>query len=314
MPYDLYGVDALAWEINPSTRASVHLWNKYRPIDVTLSAAGTAEDLFNVSTDAPAVNLITNPSMETGDPPTGFTAAGSTISQSGAQQRSGSNSLSINPDNSAAGEGAYWVTEELASQREGSQQVYAVASVYLRDAAGSGDDARIEIRDSTGGTVHSTGNTVTLSATWTRSSCAFPLTITGSTYRIYIVTVSQHNTTFFADDMQLELSNNSTSTTYVDGTQGVDYEWDGTAHASISRRRYGLVAIRGFDLHTDLDCYVAFNHTASSTTGVFFRAGTTWSPAWPVHFHNISIINVNASETPRVRGVIWGTHLLKPAT
>ena len=50
------------WEIDPSTRTSVHVWNKYVPIDTTVGTS--AVDLLTVSRGEPAVNLIKNPSID----------------------------------------------------------------------------------------------------------------------------------------------------------------------------------------------------------------------------------------------------------
>ena len=87
------------WEIDPSTRTSVHVWNKYVPIDTNVGT--TAVDLLTVSRGEPAVNLVKNPSIEHATI-SEFTASGSAISQSSAQAATGSNSLLVNPANSAA--------------------------------------------------------------------------------------------------------------------------------------------------------------------------------------------------------------------
>ena len=59
------------WEVDPSTRSSVHLWTKYLPITGSISTGGT--DLLIISRGTPSVNKVTNPSFETGSPPTGYT-------------------------------------------------------------------------------------------------------------------------------------------------------------------------------------------------------------------------------------------------
>jgi hypothetical protein len=298
-------------EISPSTRTSTSLWTKYAPIDVTLTTAGTAQDLYAVTSDGePGVNIATNPSFETTNPPAGFTAAGATLTRVTTVVRSGTYSISINPDNSAASEGFYWTTPSLASGVDKSNQLYLVASLYFHDNAGSSNNARIEIRDSAGTTTHATGNTVTLAAAWARSTCRFPLVQTAAEYRIYGVTVTQHNTTFFGDSLQVEIRQGSNATDYFDGANTMNTEWFGTSHASESRRRRGLAAIRGFSLHFSRDTYVAFDNTASSTTGAFFRAGSDWASDHPMHIiKNVSFINANAGETPRVTGIMHGVHI-----
>ena len=51
-----------SWEIDPSTRTSVHVWTKYAPIDVSVGT--TAVDLLTVDRGVPSVNLVKNPSFE----------------------------------------------------------------------------------------------------------------------------------------------------------------------------------------------------------------------------------------------------------
>jgi len=125
---DFNPVNYSAWELDPSTRDSVHLWNKWMPADKTLATAQTAEDLFSVSSDAPTVNLAPNPSFETADPPTGYTASGSTPTRVTTNPRSGTYSLSINPDNSAVGEGVYWTSDVLGSNQEKNNATRLIAS------------------------------------------------------------------------------------------------------------------------------------------------------------------------------------------
>ena len=303
------------YEIDPSTRSSTTLWTKHSPVDVTLTTAGTAQNLISISANpaSPTVNLATNPSFETGAPPTGYTATGATLTQSAVVARNATNSMLINPDNLAAGEGAFWTADFNLGSTGENKGLHLVASAYFRDNAASGNNARLLIADSTGVTL-ATGNTVTFSdaATWYRSFISYPLVQTGAIYRVYFVTVTNHNTNFYVDSFQAEISRNSTPTDYTDGSLGINYEWFGTANASMSRRRAGLVAIRGFNLHTTRDVYISYDHTASSTTGVFRRAGTDWSIDHPVNImRNISFVNVNVGELPRVYGEIWGVHQLK---
>ena len=97
---------------------------------------------------------------------------------------------------------------------------------------------------------------------------------------------------------------------YVDGAQGVNYEWYGTANASESKRRAGITAVRGFKLkngHGSQTVYIALDTTASSTTGVLLKAGETWETNWPIDVQvNISALASGAST--QVYGVLWGVH------
>ena len=91
-----------------SVRQGVQPFTVSRPIDVTLTVAGTAQNLYAISNLIPITNLVTNPSAETADPPTGWVAVGAAtvLSRSAAQARNGTNSLLVNPDVAAAGNGA----------------------------------------------------------------------------------------------------------------------------------------------------------------------------------------------------------------
>ena len=53
------------WEVDPSTRSSVHLWTKYLPLNATVTTSGIT--LLTVSRGIPSVNKVTNPSFESSD-------------------------------------------------------------------------------------------------------------------------------------------------------------------------------------------------------------------------------------------------------
>ena len=53
------------WEVDPSTRSSVHLWTKYLPLNATFTTSGIT--LLTVSRGIPSVNNVTNPSFESSD-------------------------------------------------------------------------------------------------------------------------------------------------------------------------------------------------------------------------------------------------------
>src|SRR3990167_1296789 len=154
MSSDRTGYDYFGWELDPSTRVSTHIWTKWSPVNVTLATPGSAETLFSASTEIPTVNLATNPSFETGTPPTNYTAVGATLTRvdSGTfAPRSGTYCIESNPDNAATGEGFYYTTIALGSQRS-EQPLSIVVSAYFADAGASGSGVRIEIRDYTGAT------------------------------------------------------------------------------------------------------------------------------------------------------------------
>lgn len=305
-------LDARAWRgwpkrvDYPSTRDSVRIWNRYFPVKKTLTAAGTAEDILTVNPGQPTINMITNPSMETGDPPTGYTADGATLAQDATYYQYGTKSMEITPDNSADNEGCYW---DLGSF---PPTVPLSFSCYFRDAAAGGDEALVMIKDDAGNTI-ATGNTVTLSTSWQRSIVTMSpgVILQPTNLRLYIVTGSQHGTAFYADGAQAETL--ETPSAYCDGAQGHDFEWFGTAHASESRRYPRLTTIRGGDFHVTRDCYINFDRDASRTAtneedrGVFYKGGTDANFDHPIHIaERISLINYWPGEQPEVYGSFWG--------
>ena len=102
----------------------------------------------------------------------------------------------------------------------------------------------------------------------------------------------------------------SAVSTYVDGASGIGYEWTGTANASSSIKKPGMSVIRGITIKNESSSgaeivYLAFDTTASATTGIAVLAGATFETNYPIDFRdNVSVIS--ASGTPTVSGVIWG--------
>ena len=100
--------------------------------------------------------------------------------------------------------------------------------------------------------------------------------------------------------------------TYVDGSVGLNHSWTGTANASTSRKHPDMTVIKGIQIKNESSdaaeiIYVAFDQTASSSTGIAVLAGATYETNWPIDFRDkVSVIS--ASGTPTVSGVIWGTH------
>ena len=383
-----------SWELDPSTRESVHLLTKSYPVDVTLATPGTAEALFSVSPGIATVNLVTNPSCETSDPPDGYSAVNSaTLAQDATYYNYGSKSLKITPPDAVKGEGAYWDLGTISHKDPLS------ISAYFRRAAGSGSDARVELVASsiTGYSTYTNvrlavGNTVTLGTGWTRSYltshpdretiiCTItPLTgtfeedeeITGGTsgstatimtvdsggtwlavsapsgqfspelgiyatetieggsssatatltaikrikvdgnLHLYMVTATKHGDEFYVDGVQAEYLENVTA--YCDGAQGAYHWWDGTAHASTSRRWKKLSCIRGYRLHCTKDIYIAFDIDADSSgtnaedKGEYISAGSDFGEDTQIFLDDkISFVNAVTGEYPRLYGRIYGT-------
>jgi len=292
----------LSWEHDPSTRTSVHVWNKYIPVDVSVGTS--AVDLLSISRGIPSVNLVKNPSIEHATI-TEFTASGSAISQSSAQAASGSNSLLVNPANSATGEGFYW-THTFAGHTEGT---HICAQAEVQGASASGD-VRLEVHDSDG-VVLATSSTISLSTSFQRMTLSYQIPERlAAAYRVAVVSVTQHNINFYVDKFGVEQRRDGAVQIYVDGSLGLNYEWFGTAHLSPSKRRAGISVARGFKLkngHGSQTVYIALDITASATTGVLLKAGETWETPWPIDIRtNISALASGSST--QVYGVVYGVH------
>jgi len=298
-----------SWEVDPSTRTSVHAFTKYAPITTTLST--TAADIYTVNRGVPSVNLVRNPQL--GDATIGGNGLGewtvnglaSALARTTDQQATGTHSFTADPANAAAGEGYYWAST-FAGHPEGS---FIFGSCEVRGASGSGT-VKITVENSSG-TILATGTTVTLSTGWQRLtvSCEIPERRPAE-YRVAVRTAAQHNITWYNDKWHVEVRKDGTLPAYVDGEQGLNYEWIGTAHLSGSKRRAGMSTIRGLRLkndHASIAVYVAFDQTASATTGFQIAAGEVFETVYPIDFRS-RISAIAASGTPAIHGVVWGIH------
>jgi hypothetical protein len=243
-----------------------------------------------------------------------FTASGSAISRSTSQQSVGAASLLVNPDNSAADEGFYWTTPTIPLS---TQPQHLSVQLEHRGASASGA-VTLEIMDSSGSILATSGSD-DLAASWRRLTAQYtvaPLT-DAATYRLSLTTTAQHNIDFYADKIMFEVREDTTAvSTYVDGDFGMNHEWDGTANASTSRKRPGIQIIKGIKITNESTTsgdilYLAFDHTASSSTGIPIlpKIATSSEGVFetyvPLHFtKKVSI--VAAQNTPTVSGVIWG--------
>jgi hypothetical protein len=300
--------DFREWEIDSSTRQSVHPYTKYAPFRSALST--TASTLKSVGQGEIATNWVTNPRVEAADI-TMYTVTGGAISRNTGQQSVGAASLLTDPNNSAAGEGWYWTSPTIPFS---VQPQHLSVQLEHRGASASGA-VTLTLRDSTGATTLATSGTSNLATSWTRVTAQYtvPPRTTGAAYRLYLVTTAQHNIDFYADKIMFEAREDTIAvSTYVDGDSGLNYSWTGTANASTSRKRPDLTVIKGIQIKNESGTsaeivYVAFDQTASSTTGIAVLAGATFETNWPLNFRDkVSVIS--ASGTPTVSGVIWGTH------
>jgi len=298
--------DVREWEIDFSTRQSALPYTKYFPFRQALST--TASTLLTVGQGEIAVNWVTNPRIEAADI-TMFTLTGSAISRSTAQQALGAASLLVNPANSAAGEGVYWTSPTIPFAIEAQ---HLTVQVEHRGASAA-SAVKLEIRNAAGTTVLATSGSSNLATSWTRITASYtiPASTAAAAYRLYVTTQTQHNINFYLDKIMFEVREDTTAvSTYVDGDSGINYEWTGTANASTSRKRAGMVYVRGITIKNESGTsaeivYMAFDTTATSTTGVPVLAGGTFENTWPLGFKD-KVSLLSASGTPTVSGVVWG--------
>jgi len=299
--------DVRGYEYDGSTRASTHPHTKYQPFrEATSTSLST---LLTVARGETATNLVTNPRVESSTISM-FTVSGSAISRSTAQQSVGAASLLVNPANSAAGEGMYW--ESTTFPISTKPQFLSVA-VEHRGASASGN-VKIDIRDSAGTTIHATSGSDNLATSWRRITAQYtipPLT-TATTYRLYVVSNTQHNINWYLDKFQFELRHDTIAVSdYTDGSFGINHFWTGTANASESYQRHAMSIIRGITIKNESATaadivYVGFdNDAADEDSGIPIIGATTFQTNFPLHFtKNITLIA--AQNTPTVSGVIWG--------
>ena len=299
--------DVREWEIDSSTRQSVHPYTKYTPFRSATST--TASTLKTVSKGEVSTNWVTNPSIE-GTTISEFTATGSAISRSTAQAASGSASLLVNPANSAAGEGFYWESPTIPFS---VNPQYISVQCEVRGASASGA-VTLTIRDSAGTTTHATSGSSNLATSFTRLTANYAVagSTDATTYRLYLTSTAQHNIDFYVDKIMFEVREDTAAvSTYIDGSLGANYKWSGTENLSTSLKKPDMETIRGIKITNESSSageivYVAFDSTATSTNGIPVLAGATLETNYPIDFRDkISVIA--ASGTPTVSGVIWGT-------
>ena len=298
--------DVRGWEVDSSTRQSVHPYTKYSPFRSATST--TASNLLSIDRGEIAVNWVTNPRIEVDA--TGYTATGSAISRSTSQAATGSASLLTNPANSAAGEGFYWESPNIGFD---VNPQHLTAQCEVRGASASGS-VKIQITDASGNELAASSNTnLTTSFAQITASYTIPGSTAAASYRVYVVSAAQHNIDWYTDKIMFEVREDTNAvSTYVDGALGLNYEWSGTADASTSRKRPAMSVIRGIQIKNESSSageivYVAFDVTASSTTGIPVLAGATYESNFPVDFRE-KVSVVSASGTPTVSGVVWGVH------
>jgi len=300
-------VDHREWEIDASTRTSGHPFTKYSPFRSATST--TASTIFSIPTQVLTTNWVENPGVE-GTDVGKFTATGSAISRSTAQAAEGAASLVVNPANSAAGEGFYWASNVVSVNK---LPQHLTVSCEVRGASASGS-VKIQITNASGTELATSANT-NLTTSFARITASYTIAgdSVGASYRIYVVSAAQHNIDWYTDKIMFEVREDTIAVSdYIDGNQGIGYEWTGTTNNSSSYRRMGMTTMRGIQIRNESGTsaevvFVSLDCTATATTGIPVIAGQVFESIWPIDFRShVSVIS--ASGTPTVSGVIWGLH------
>jgi|TARA_R110000824_G_scaffold114622_13_gene265316 hypothetical protein len=298
--------DQREWDIDFSTRQSIHAVTKYSPFREATST--TASTLFTPAQGEIAVNWVTNPRVES-TTISMYTATGSAISRDTGQQAVGAASLLVNPTNSDAGEGFYWDSPTIPFS---VHPQYLSVQVEVRGASASGS-VKLDLRDATGATIHATSGSHDLTTGFVQLTASYgvPGSTDPATYRLYVVSAAQHNINWYNDKIMFEVREDTTAvSTYVDGASGIGYAWTGTANESTSIKKRGMTTIKGMKIVNESSTgaeivYVAIGTTATSSTGIPVGAGETFEPNIQLGFTDyISVLS--GSGTPTIRGVIWG--------
>ena len=311
------------WEIDPSTRTSVHPYTKYVPFfgavgtngNFTPDGGSARTSLITVDTADPAHNLVTNPRIEDADI-TMFTATGSAITRSTAQQAIGAASILVNPDNAAAGEGVYWATSVIPGNIQTPR--FLTASCEVRGASAA-SAVKISIQDASGVEV-ATSAAHNLTTSFARISVSYPVPFVNNpvAYRVAVVTTTNHNINFHVDKVMVEANTTGVANTYVDGavdrtSSGQHYEWVGTANASASRVRAGIRVIRGIRIRNDSanPLYVGIDTDLTTDNlkveGIQVLASETFETNFPIDARSkITVRTTTGNST--VHGVVWGIH------
>lgn len=316
------------WEIDPSTRTSVHPYTKYVPFfgavgtngNFTPDGGSARTSLITVDTADPAHNLVTNPRIEATDVSM-FTAVGLTnsnadLTRSTAQQAIGAASLLASPTGSAAGEGFYWTSSTMPGNIQTPRHI--TASCEVRGASASGS-VKISIQDASGTELaYSATHNLTTTFTKISVSYAIPFVNTPVAYRVAVVSAAAHTTDWYTDKIMVEGNTSGIANTYVDGavdrtSSGQHYEWISTANASASRVRAGIRVIRGVRIKNDSanPLYVGIDTDLTTDNlkveGIQVLQSETFETNFPIDARSkITVRTTGGNST--VHGVVWGLH------
>ena len=316
------------WEIDPSTRTSVHPYTKYVPFfgavgtngNFTPDGGSARTSLIPVDTAHPAHNLVTNPRIEATDVSM-FTAVGLTnsnadLTRSTAQKAIGAASLLASPTGSAAGEGFYWTSPILPGNIQNPR--FITASCEVRGAAATGS-VKIVIQTAAGVELAtSAAHNLTTSFANINVAYAIPYTDTSVAFRVAVVSAAAHTTDWYTDKIMVEGNTTGKINTYVDGavdrtSSGQHYEWIGTANASESRVRAGIRVIRGIRIKNDSanPLYVGIDTDLTTDNlkveGIQVLQSETFETNFPIDARSKVTVRTTGGNST-VHGVVWGIH------
>ena len=315
------------WEIDPSTRTSVHVWTKYVPFFGVVGTNGTftpdggasRASLMTVDSHRPVHNLVKNPRIEDTDISEFVAVGGATsIARVQTQQSLGTSSIEVSTANTAGGgDGLYWVTPTMVGNVQTGR--YLTASCEVKGASASGT-VKLAIQDSTGTQLATSATHTLTSSGFVRLNVQYPISATTSatTYRVAIITAAQTDIDFFVDKFMVEDSISNVSSTYVDGdltktSSGRHYEWTSTASKSPSRVRPGIRVIRGVRIKNDSanPLYVGIDADLTTTNlkeeGIQVLQSETFETNFPIDARKkITVRTTGGNST--VHGVVWGIH------
>lgn len=326
------------WEVDPSTRSSVHLWTKYLPINATVATGGTT--LLTVSRGTPSVNKVTNPSFESSDltmyteigtgtapPDAGGRVAYSSDSEiatptyaaNGIAGRSYVAKVTAAGDSAADSNGFYWTSEAIPGHGQYGNTLIGSCFVSSTQSASAAGTVKMVIYNSSG-EVLATGDTITLTQAWQRASVSYGLRagLAAAQYRVGIVAASVwalNTTPYYVDGFMVENNQDGALGEYTDGGQAIDsggatYEWDGTADASESYKRIGISRIRGIRIKNDdgsNPIYLCIDTDASTANGIKIAGGETFETNWPIDAES-KLTAISTGGSVAVHGVVWGVH------
>lgn len=330
---ELRAEDWASWEVDPSTRSSVHLWTKY--IGVAEQDIGTsAVTLIDTANRGlPAVNLASNPNIENADITMYVKTGGTNVTLARVAYSGEAISGSTSPNGVAYGLKVTRATSVTATAADGfyvdtgthgggQRGTQFEASIYVAKSGSAAANVEIVIQDQNGTDVV-VGDSVTLTTSFQRINVSYriPQGIQKE-LRVQVRptgTMWDNSTTsWYADMFMYQKSNVGTSSDYVDGYQalsavGERYAWDGAADLSVSRKYGGMTQVRGIKLinqesyhATNNIITVAFDDIAVAGQGIPIHGGDTFETNWPIDARSVSVIASSASTT--MRGYIWGVH------